>query len=206
MAHQAKQSLDTIAGELEAAQSDDPKSKWADATQDALDGVEQGATGCEGADRRAVRRCRRSPDQIMSGDDQRALDRLRRRQQLNRTAHASVSAIAPSSSAASCPAMPRPSSARSSAPRSIRWAKADDQMKAKDPSGTRESTRAAAETLAKARERARSAARQAQESSRRRRADPHPGRRRVPRPEKFREDLQQGCRRRADKARWLRRA
>ena len=36
MAHQAKQSLDTIAGELEAAINDDPKSKWADATQDAL--------------------------------------------------------------------------------------------------------------------------------------------------------------------------
>ena len=41
MAHQAKQSLDTIAGELEAAINDDPKSKWADATQDALDGVEK---------------------------------------------------------------------------------------------------------------------------------------------------------------------
>ena len=40
MARQAKQSLDTIGGELEAALSDDPKSKWADATQDALDGVE----------------------------------------------------------------------------------------------------------------------------------------------------------------------
>ncbi|MGH2899736.1 MAG: hypothetical protein ACRDMZ_13770, partial [Solirubrobacteraceae bacterium] len=38
MAHQAKQSLDTIAGELEAAINDDPKSKWVDATQDALDG------------------------------------------------------------------------------------------------------------------------------------------------------------------------
>src|SRR5262249_24914553 len=41
MAHQAKQSLDTIAGELEAAINDDPKSKWAEATQDALDGVQR---------------------------------------------------------------------------------------------------------------------------------------------------------------------
>ena len=43
MARQAKQSLDTIAGELEAAINDDPKSKWADATQDALDGIERAA-------------------------------------------------------------------------------------------------------------------------------------------------------------------
>src|SRR4029079_2035604 len=40
-ANKAKQSLVTIAGELEAAINDDPKSKWADATQDALDGVEK---------------------------------------------------------------------------------------------------------------------------------------------------------------------
>src|SRR5205814_2459854 len=40
MARQAKQSLDTIAGELEAALDDDPKSKWAEATQNALDGIE----------------------------------------------------------------------------------------------------------------------------------------------------------------------
>src|SRR5262249_33999813 len=39
MAHQAKQSLDTIAGELEAALNDDPKSKWTAATEEALDGV-----------------------------------------------------------------------------------------------------------------------------------------------------------------------
>ena len=53
MARQAKPSLDTIAGELEAALNDDPKSKWADATQDALDGVARVA-GREGADRRAA--------------------------------------------------------------------------------------------------------------------------------------------------------
>jgi hypothetical protein len=42
---------------------------------------------------------------------------------------------------------------------------ADEQMKAKDPSGTREATRAAADALAKARDRARSAARQAQDGA-----------------------------------------
>ncbi|HEX8115081.1 MAG TPA: hypothetical protein VF516_45445, partial [Kofleriaceae bacterium] len=79
MAHQAKQSLDTIAGELEAAINDDPKSKWADATQDALDGVQRARpVAKELIDELAALSPR--PDQIMSADDHRALDRLRRRE------------------------------------------------------------------------------------------------------------------------------
>ncbi|MGE5181129.1 MAG: hypothetical protein ACM31C_03660, partial [Acidobacteriota bacterium] len=75
MARQAKQSLDTIAGELEAALSDDPKSKWADATQDALDGIEH-ATPLANELIDKLSALSPKPDQIMSGDDQRALDRL----------------------------------------------------------------------------------------------------------------------------------
>src|SRR6185503_19382962 len=83
MARQAKTSLDTIAGELEAAINDDPKSKWADATQDALDGVERAAPiAKELIDE--LSSLSPKPEQIMSGDDLRALDRLRRRQAMNR--------------------------------------------------------------------------------------------------------------------------
>ena len=83
MARQAKQSLDTIAGELEAAIADDPKSKWADATQEALDGVERAApVAKELIDELQALAPR--PDQIMSADDQRVIDRLRRRQDGNR--------------------------------------------------------------------------------------------------------------------------
>jgi len=83
MAHQAKQSLDTIAGELEAAINDDPKSKWADATQDALDGVQRARpVAKELIDELAALSPR--PDQIMSADDHRALDRLRRREAMTR--------------------------------------------------------------------------------------------------------------------------
>ena len=131
--------IDTIAGELEAAINDDPKSKWADATQDALDGVEHAAAGREGADRRARRRCRRKPDQIMSADDQQRdrsaapppADEPQRAQEARRPHEADRRAT--------CPAMRRPSSARSSAPRSTQMGKADDRMKGRDPSGARES-------------------------------------------------------------------
>ena len=41
MARQAKQSLDTVSAELEAALEDDPNSAWADETGDALDAVER---------------------------------------------------------------------------------------------------------------------------------------------------------------------
>ncbi|HLL20715.1 MAG TPA: hypothetical protein VK427_01215, partial [Kofleriaceae bacterium] len=82
MAHQAKQSLDTIAGELEAAIEDDPKSKWADATQDALDDVEK-AQPVVGELIDELQSLTPRPEQIMSSDDLKAMDRLRRRQQMN---------------------------------------------------------------------------------------------------------------------------
>ncbi|HEY6174248.1 MAG TPA: hypothetical protein VIX73_07380, partial [Kofleriaceae bacterium] len=79
MAHQAKQSLDTIAGELEAAINDDPRSKWVDATQDALDGVQRARpVAKELIDE--LQALSPKPDQIMSPEDHRALDRLRRRE------------------------------------------------------------------------------------------------------------------------------
>ena len=83
MASQAKQSLDTIAGELEAALNDDPKSKWADATQDALDAVEKTTPAAKDliAELQALSP---TPDQIMSGDDKNALERLRRREAMTK--------------------------------------------------------------------------------------------------------------------------
>src|SRR6185503_4458477 len=77
MAKQAKQSLDTVAGELEAALDEDPKSKWAAATQDALDGVSR-ATPVANDLIDQLASLSPKPDQIMSRDDQQALERLRR--------------------------------------------------------------------------------------------------------------------------------
>ncbi len=197
MAHQAKQSLDTIGGELEAALADDPKSKWADATQEALDGVEKTRPAAkELIDELSA--LSPKPDQIMSGDDQRALDRLRRRQDMNRdrTRHLAdrtkqLGAELPGDAAAELQ--------KKLGAAVDQMGQAVDQMKAKDPSGTRESTRAAAETLEKARERARSAARQAQESVTNDEPIRIPGADEYKTPEKFREELQQGMSKKTDK-------
>src|ERR1700761_1535190 len=66
---------------------------------------------------------------------------------------------------------------------------ADDRMKQRDPSGARESTRAAAEALARAGDRARSAARQAQQGSVSEEPIRIPGADEYRAPEKYREEL-----------------
>src|SRR6185503_9640648 len=73
MARQAKQSLDTMAGEHEAAIENDPKSKWADATQNALDAVGKARPiAKELIDELQALLPR--PEQIMSAEDLRALE------------------------------------------------------------------------------------------------------------------------------------
>ncbi|HEU4614733.1 MAG TPA: hypothetical protein VFS15_21725, partial [Kofleriaceae bacterium] len=71
--------------------------------------------------------------------------------------------------------------------------KADQRMKGKDPSGSREAARSAADALAKARESARSAARQAQESTTNDEPIRIPGADEYRAPERFREDLQEAA-------------
>jgi len=192
MARQAKQSLDTIAGELEAALNDDPKSKWADATQDALDGIERTApVAKELIDE--LSSLSPKPEQIMSADDLKALDRLRRRQAMNRQRTdklgdrtKQMGADLPGDAAAEL--------GKKLGAASEQMGKADDRMKAKDPSSSRESARAAADALAKARDRARNAARQAQEGATNEDEPIRiPGADEYKAPERFREDLQEGA-------------
>ena len=66
---------------------------------------------------------------------------------------------------------------------------ADERMKVKDPSGTREATRSAADALAKARDRAKQAARQAQEGAIGDEPVKIPGGENYKAPDRFREDL-----------------
>jgi hypothetical protein len=187
MAHQAKQSLDTIAGELEAAISDDPKSKWADATQDALDGIQHARpVAKELIDELSA--LSPKPDQIMSGDDHRALDRLRRREALTKDRAKRLSERAKQLGGE------LPGDAGAELSKKLggaidQMATADERMKLKDPSGARAATRAAADSLAKARDRARSAARQAQEGAVGDEPIRIPGADEYRAPERFREDL-----------------
>jgi hypothetical protein len=187
MAHQAKQSLDTIAGELEAAINDDPKSKWADATQDALDGVQRARpVAKELIDELAALSPR--PDQIMSADDHRALDRLRRREATTRDRARRLAERARQLGGE------LPGDAGSELGKKLGGAidqmgTAEERLRVKDPSGARAATRAAADALAKARDRARSAARQAQEGAVGDEPIRIPGADEYRAPERFREDL-----------------
>ena len=187
MAKQAKASLDTIAGELEAAQSDDPKSKWADATADAIDGVEKAAPIAKDLIDELQGLAPR-PDQIMSGDDQRALDRLRRRQQMNEQ-RAKRLGERTKQLGGELPGDAATELGKKLGAATDHMQKADDRMKGRDPSGARESTRAAADELAKARDRARSAARQAQQNTVGDEPIRIPGADEYRAPEQFREDL-----------------
>ena len=162
MARQASQSLDTIAGELEAALDDDPRSKWAEATQNALDGVERARPLAKDLIDELQSLSPR-PDQIMSADDQRAVDRLRHRQALNQQRTQRL-ADRTKQLGSELPGDASAELGKKLGEAMQQMSQADDRMKTRDPSGAREATRAAADALAKARDRARSAARQAQQN------------------------------------------
>ncbi|MBA3460737.1 MAG: DUF4175 family protein [Deltaproteobacteria bacterium] len=195
MARQAKTSLDTIAGELEAAINDDPKSKWADATQDALDGVERANPIAKDLIKELQSLSPR-PDQIMSPDDMRALERLRRREAMNK-GRAQRLADRTKQIAGDLPGDTGPELGKKLGSAIDQMGNADERMKQKDPSGAREATRAAAEALAKARDRARSAARQAQEGAVSDEPIRIPGADQYKAPERFREDLLEAMKKKA---------
>ncbi len=198
MARQAKASLDTIAGELEAAQSDDPKSKWADATQDAIDGIEKAnPLAKELIDELQALAPR--PDQIMSGDDQRSIDRLRRRQQLNEQRTKRLGERT-KQLGGELPGDAAVELGKKLGGAADHMQKADDRMKGRDPSGARESARAAADELAQARDRARSAARQAQQNSVGDEPIRIPGADEYRAPEQFREDLLEAMKKKGTQA------
>ena len=163
MATQAKASLDTIAGELEAAMNDDPKSKWADATQEALEGVERAAPVAKELIDELSQLSPR-PDQIMSAEDQKGMERLRRREAMTKD-RAKRLGERTKQLGGDLPGDAAQELGKKLGGAVEQMGQADERMKGKDPSGTREATRSAADALAKARDRARSAARQAQEGT-----------------------------------------
>jgi hypothetical protein len=187
MAHQARQSLDTIAGELEAAINDDPKSRWAEATADALDGVQRARpVAKELIDELQALSPR--PEQIMSPEDHRALDRLRHREAGTRDRARRLAERA-RQLGGELPGDAGPELGKKLGGAIDQMATADERMRVKDPSGARAATRAAADSLAKARDRARSAARQAQEGAVGDEPIRIPGADEYRAPERFREDL-----------------
>lgn len=198
MAHQAKASLDTIAGELTAVLSDDPKSKWAGATQEALDGIHKARSMAKELVQELGSLAPR-PDEIMSDDDKRYLDRLRRRQGIteqrakrldDRTQQLGTELPGD----ASRELAKRLGTAVQAMDRAV------DRMKAKDPAGARASTGAAADELAKARETARGSARQAQISAIEDEPIRIPGADEYKTPVRFREQLLEAMKHKSAKA------
>lgn len=159
MAKQARQSLETVAGELDAAMADDPSSPWAQATSDAIDGVERAHPL---ADRLVdeLEQMTPSPDQILGDDDKRRLDALKRRQAMTRDRAKQLAEKAKSADGV-------PGDAAQAIDQRVGEAsgpmtQAEKRMGGRDPSGARDAARTAADALQKAKQEAQKAARQAQ--------------------------------------------
>jgi hypothetical protein len=197
MARQARQSLETVAGELDAALADDPRSPWAPATSDALDQVE----GSHPLAEKLVDELEAmtpSPDQIMGSDDKRRMDALRRRQGMNRDRARRLG-----ERARTVPGLP--GEAGEAIGKRLGEAvtpmdNAEQRMGKRDPSGARDEARTAAEALERARAEAQKAARQAQSQGNAATGDEPvriPGADQYRAPERFREELLEGMKRRA---------
>jgi hypothetical protein len=196
MARQAKSSLDTIAVELEGALDDDPHSRFARATADALEAIERAhPVADELID--ALDDLAPSPDQILDDDDRDAMDRLRRRQAMTQD-RAKKLADKTTQRSSDLPGDAGAELSKRLGEATARMGSAQDRMKAHDPGGSRQESRSAADLLGKAREQAQGAARQQQHGAG---SDDEPIR--IPgadayrAPEKFREDILEAMKRRA---------
>jgi hypothetical protein len=198
MARQAKASLDTVSTELEAALEDDPDSRWAEDTAAALDAAERAHPPMKKL-LDELSELTPSPEQILSGDDKRQLDKLRRRQQQNQDR---ARRIADRSKQMSddLPGAAGDEIAQRLGDAQGKMASAEKRMKARDPSAAREDARAAADALDQARQRARDAARQRQaDGSSGLGSEPIriPGADEYRAPEEFREDILEAMKKQA---------
>lgn len=196
MARQVREGLDIMAEELRAALLDEQDQPWGERTDEA-----------EGAVQRARPLARQlveeleaqtpSPEQIMSQDDRRQLDRLRRRQEAA-AERARRLAERAEQDAEQLPGNAGPAMARGLSDAREQMGRAADRMRRRDPSGARHESRAAAETLQRALGDAQGAARQRQNMGR---AGLHDEPIRIPGadeyrpPEEFREDILEAMKR-----------
>ena len=139
-----------------------------------------------------------SPDQIMGSDDKRRMEALRRRQGMNRARAQRLG-----ERARTVPGLPGDAGEAinerlSEAGRPME--QAEQRMGKRDPSGARDQAREAAEALERARQEAQKAARQAQSQESGASGDEPvriPGADQYRAPERFREELLEGMKRRA---------
>jgi hypothetical protein len=198
MARQARASLDTVSTELEAALEDDPDSRWAEDTATALDAAERAHPPMKKL-LEELSELTPSPEQILSGDDKRQLDKLRRRQQQNQD-RAKRIADRSKQMKGDLPGAAGDEIAQRLGEAQGKMGSAEQRMKARDPSAAREDARAAADALDQARQRARDAARQRQaDGSSGMGSEPIriPGADEYRAPEEFREDILEAMKKQA---------
>jgi len=188
MAKQAKQSLDAVEAELDAAIKD--AHQWGGQTKKARKATRK----AQPLARKIVRDLQAatpSPKDIMSKQDRARLDRLRRRQQAAQS-RAQRMAQRAKSTAKDMPGRSGKRIAQGVSGAAEQMSRAQKRMRAKDPSGARIEARGAADKLEKARKDAQGAARMRQRSGRAALRDEPvriPGANEYKAPEKFREDI-----------------
>ncbi|MBK7537397.1 MAG: hypothetical protein IPI49_18915 [Myxococcales bacterium] len=163
MAKQAKQSIDTIAGELDAALEDDPGSVFASDTERALEAAERARpVAKELVD--TLSELAPAPRDVLSAEDKRALEVLRRRQAASRERGKRLGDRTKQLGDE------LPGDAGKEVGQRLQsaldhMASAEGRMRAMDPSGARQAARSASDALAEANRRTKGAARQRQEGA-----------------------------------------
>jgi hypothetical protein len=163
MAKQAKQSIDVIAGELDAALQDEPGSVFAKDTEKALESAERVRPIAKELIEELAKLAP-SPREVLSADDKRDLERLRRRQQGSRERSKRL-ADRTKQLGDELPGDAGKDVGQRLQSAIDHMASAEGRMRALDPSAARQSARSAADALAEANRRTKGAARQRQESA-----------------------------------------
>ncbi|MEZ4360314.1 MAG: hypothetical protein R3B48_09045 [Kofleriaceae bacterium] len=196
MAKQAKQSIDTVAGELDAAMEDEPGSVFAADTERALEAAERARPMAKELIEE-LSKLAPSPSEVLSSDDKRALDQLRRRQQVNRERGKRL-ADRTKQLGDELPGDAAKDVGQRLQSALDQMGAAEGRMRARDPSGARQAARAAADALEEANRRVRGAARQRQEGAG---VDNDPiripGAEEYRAPEQFREDILEAMKKKA---------
>lgn len=163
MAKQAKQSIDTIAGELDAALQDEPGSVFARDTEKALEAAERARPIAKELIEE-LSELAPSPRDVLSADDKRALEQLRRRQAGGRERGKRLAERTKALGDELPGDAGRDISQRLQSALDHMSA-AEGRMRGQDPSGARQAARSAADALEEANKRTKGAARQRQEGA-----------------------------------------
>jgi tetratricopeptide (TPR) repeat protein len=196
MAEQARGSLETTGAELDAALEDEQDEPWGDSTRNARREIRR-AQGLADELVAELKRSTPSPGEIMSKDDRRQLETLRRRQQALQDSARKLAERA-RELGGDLPGKASEAIEQGLGTAGDHMGRAQKRMRAQDPSGARQEAGSAAEALERTLESGRDAARGRQASGRAGLRDEPiriPGADEYKAPQKFREDILEAMKR-----------